>query len=79
MLSIYLVPFRLFYHAMHSVSNQVRQAGMMGLVFVSGFMVFGLTVEVLNLTMAAAFYSLTVAVLLAACYNIHHGDQIATR
>lgn len=75
MLLIYLVPFKLFYHAMHSVSDQVRQAGMMGLLFVSGFMVFGLTVEVLNLTMAAAFYSMTVAVLLAACLNIHDGGQ----
>lgn len=77
MLSIYLVPFRIFYRAMRSDSDQIRQFGVMGLVFVSGFMIFGLTVEVLNLTMAAAFYSLTVAVLLAACGNIHHGDQIA--
>jgi O-antigen ligase len=77
MLLIYLVPFRFFYRAMRSEYTQVKQAGLLGLVFVSGFMVFGLTVEILNLTMAAAFYSLTVAVLLAACYNIHHSDQIA--
>jgi len=31
-----------------------------------------LTVEILNLTMATAFYSFTVAVLLAACYNVHY-------
>lgn len=73
MLSIYLVPARIFYRAMKSGSIQIRQSGMLGLVFVSSFMVFGLTVEVLNLTMAAAFYSLTVAVLLAACLN--HGKQ----
>lgn len=78
MLSIYLVPLRMFYHAMRSNSGQVRQSGMMGIIFVSGFMVFGLTVEVLNLTMAAAFFSLTVAVLLAACYNIYHSDQAGT-
>lgn len=78
-LSIYLVPGRMFYRAMRKDSIQVRQAGMLGLVFVSGFMIFGLTVETLNLTMAAAFYGLTVAVLLAACLNIHHGEQIAVR
>lgn len=72
---VYLVPFRIFYRALCSSSAQVRHSGMMGLVFVSGFIVFGLTAEILNLTMAAAFYSLTVAVLLAACLNIHHGEQ----
>lgn len=74
MLMAYLVPLRMFYRAMCSNVAQVRQSGMLGLIFVSGFMVFGLTVEVLNLTMAAAFYGLTVAVLLAACLNIHHGE-----
>ncbi|MDD2720659.1 MAG: O-antigen ligase family protein [Gallionella sp.] len=75
MLMVYLVPFRFFYRAMCSEVRPIRQSGMMGLVFVSGFMVFGLTVEVLNLTLAAAFYGLTVAVLLAACMNIHHGEH----
>lgn len=74
MLMIYLVPLRLFFRAMKSVSIPVRQSGMLGMVFVSGFMVFGLTVEILNLTMAAAFYALTVAVLLAACLNYQHGE-----
>ena len=68
-LSIYLAPFRIFYRAMRGDNAEIRQAGMMGLVFVSGFMFFGLTVEVLNLTMAAAFYGLTVAVLLGECRN----------
>lgn len=76
-LSIYLVPLRTFYRAMRSKSTRIRQAGMLGLVFVSGFMVSGLTAETLNLTMAAAFYSLTVAVLLAACLNINHGEQVS--
>ena len=44
----------------------------MGVVFVGGFLVFGLTAEILNLTLAIAFYSFTLAVLLAYCYNIHH-------
>ena len=74
-LLIYLVPLSVFYRTARAASAQARQAGLLGFVFVSGFMVFGLTVEVLNLTMAAAFYSLTVAVLLAACLNIHHGEH----
>ncbi len=73
-LAIYFVPFRLFWQATKSTSGQVKRAGLLGITFVSGFIVFGLTVEVLNLTMSTAFYSFTVAVLLAACYNIHHGE-----
>lgn len=71
MLGVYVVPFRLFRQATKSTSVQVKQTGVLGIIFVSGFFVFGLTVEFLNLTMAAAFYSFTVAVLLAACYNVH--------
>ena len=77
MLSIYLVPFSLFWRATKSTSEQVRRPGLLGITFVGGFFVFGLTVEFLNLTLATAFYSFTVAVLLAACYNIHHGEQTA--
>ena len=76
MLAIYIVPFRLFWRATKSVSDQVKRAGILGITFVSGFFVFGLTVECLNLTMATAFYSFTVAVLLAACYNVHQGERI---
>jgi O-antigen ligase len=68
-LAIYLVPLKLFFKATKSAVVQVRQTAVLGITFVSGFLVFGLTVEILNLTMAAAFYSFTVAVLLAACYN----------
>ncbi|MDD4963323.1 MAG: O-antigen ligase family protein [Gallionella sp.] len=68
-LAIYFVPFRLFWRATQSASAHVRRSGILGITFVGGFFVFGLTVEILNLTMAAAFYSFTVAVLLAACYN----------
>ena len=72
-LAVYFVPFRLFWRAAKSASAQVRRSGILGLTFVSGFFVFGLTAETLNITMATAFYSFTVAVLLAACCNIHHG------
>jgi len=73
----YLVPLRLFWRATKAGSDRVRRSGILGVVFVSGVFVFGLTVEFLNLTMATAFYSFTVAVLLAACYNIHHGEPFA--
>ncbi len=77
MLAIYMVPFRLFWQATKSASEPVKRAGLLGVTFVSGFFVFGLTVELLNLTMATAFYSFTVAVLLAACYNVHYDAQVA--
>lgn len=73
-LAIYFVPFRLFWQATKSASTQAKRSGILGITFVSGFFVFGLTVEFLNLTMATAFYSFTIAVLLAACYNVHSID-----
>lgn len=72
LLAVYLVPLSMFRKACRSDSMQIRRAAMMGMFFVSGFMVFGLTAEVLNLTMTISFYSFTVAVLLAYCHNIHH-------
>ena len=71
-MAIYLVPGWLFWKATRFASAQAKRAGILGIVFVSGFFISGLTVEILNLTMAIAFYSFTVAVLLAFCYNIHH-------
>lgn len=76
-LSVYLIPLALFWRATKSSSRQAKRAGVMGVAFVSGFFIFGLTVEFLNLTLATAFYSFTVATLLAACYNIHHREQNA--
>ena len=78
-LAIYFVPLRLFWQASKSSNVPVRQAGILGITFVSGFFVFGLTVEFLNLTMATAFYSFTIAVLLAACYNDHYDQTIVHR
>jgi hypothetical protein len=44
----------------------------MGLALTLGFLVFGLTVETFDLTMNAAFYALSVAVLLAATLRPAH-------
>jgi O-antigen ligase len=74
-LAVYLVPLWLFGKASRSSSSQIKRTGMMGMAFVSGFMIFGLTAEILNLTMTIAFYSFTVAVLLAYCYNTHHAEH----
>lgn len=65
-LALYAVPFRLFWKVSNSRFREVRRAGLLGSTFVSAIAIFGLTVEFLNLTMAAAFYAFTVAVLLAA-------------
>jgi len=72
LMAVYLVPFWMFRKASRSGSMQIQRAGVMGMFFVSGFIVFGLTAEILNLTMTISFYSFTVAVLLAYCHNIHH-------
>lgn len=71
-LAIYLVPLRMFWKATESANMQVKRAGVLGINFVVAILVFGLTVEFLNLTLAAAFYAFTVAVLLAFCHNVHH-------
>lgn len=70
-LALYWVPFHLFWRAAKVLSGVPKRAAEMGLLFVGGFFVFGWTVEILNLTMAAAFYSFSVAVFLAICYNVH--------
>lgn len=75
LMAVYLVPLWMFRKACRSDSIQIKRAGLMGMFFVSGFMVFGLTAEVLNLTMTISFYSFTIAVLLAYCHNIHHAKQ----
>lgn len=69
-LAVYFVPFYLFLRAAKAGSPQQRIAAMMGICATLGFFVFGLTVETFDLKMTAAFYSLTVAVLLAIA--THH-------
>jgi O-antigen ligase len=66
-LSIYVVPLILFARVARVTSGYPRSAGVIGACLVTGFLVFGLTIEIFNLKMIATFYSLTVAVLLAAC------------
>ena len=65
-LAIYFIPFFLFLRATKSGNPQQIGAAIMGMCVTLGFFVFGLSVEIFNLKMTAAFYSLTVAVLLAA-------------
>ena len=64
-MAVYFVPFVIFLRAARSKVHQQNVAAMMGMSVTLGFFVFGLTVETFDLKMTAAFYSLTVAVLLA--------------
>ena len=64
-LAVYFVPFVIFLRAARLKIRQQNVAAMMGMSVTLGFFVFGLTVETFDLKMTAAFYSLTVAVLLA--------------
>lgn len=75
-LALYAVPFALFWKASQSSSRKVRRTGILGLTFVSGIATFGLTVEFLNLTMAAAFYAFTVAVLLAGVHSFRRSNKL---
>lgn len=74
-LAIYLVPLAFFLKTVRSTDSLKRGAAQMGVCLVLGFVVFGLTVETINMKMVAAFYSLTVAVLLAAATNIHETNS----
>jgi O-antigen ligase len=65
-LSVHLVPLAIFLRSAKSSSAQARSTGFMGICLVLGFFIFGLTVEIFNLKMTAAFYSATVTVLAAA-------------
>lgn len=74
-LAIYLVPLTFFLKTVRSTDSLKRGAAQMGVCLVLGFVIFGLTVETINMKMVAAFYSLTVAVLLAAATNIHETNS----
>lgn len=78
-LSIYFVPLVIFAQTVKSGSHLKKTAGMLGLCLVTGFLIFGLTVEIFDLKMTAAFYSLTVAALLAAATNSHNSDVADSR
>lgn len=68
-LAVYLVPFYIFMRAARIGNSQQRTAAIMGMCLTLGFFIFGLTAEIFDLKMTAAFYSLTVSVLLAAAKN----------
>ena len=65
-LSVFVVPMLIFIRSSRSEISQERSAAYMGICFVTGIFIFGLTVEIFNLKMVISFYSLTVAALLAA-------------
>lgn len=69
LISIYAIPLIIFIRATRSSISLERSAAFMGICLVAGFFIFGLTVEIFNLKMTVSFYSLTMAVLLAA--SIH--------
>ena len=68
-LALYLVPATIFARRLRGAAAVPAR---MGLALTLGFMVFGLTVETFDLTMNAAFYALSVAVLLAATLRPAH-------
>lgn len=65
-LAIHLVPLILFVRALKVATGEGRIAALMGICLVTGFMIFGLSVEIFNLKHTISFYSLTLAVLLGA-------------
>jgi O-antigen ligase len=69
LMSIYAIPLTIFIRATRTSTSFKRSAAFMGICLVAGFFIFGLTVEIFNLKMTVSFYSLTMAVLLAA--SIH--------
>jgi len=68
-LCLFCLPLWMFARAAKSSSRFHQVAARMGLVLVSGFIVYCLTVEIFNLKMVATFYAVSVAVLLAAATN----------
>lgn len=68
-ISVYVVPAWMFWRRLNAQLSASHAAARMGLAFVVGFFIYGLTVETFDLTMTAAFYALTTAVLLSATYS----------
>jgi len=65
-LALYIAPASICISGMRSGDARRKRAGLAGVLFVLGFAIFGLTVQVFDLSMITAFYSLTVALLCAA-------------
>jgi len=68
-LSVFIVPLFIFKQTIRSPHDAVRIASVMGVCLVSGFFIFGLTVEIFNLKMTASFFALTLALLMASATN----------
>jgi O-antigen ligase len=68
-LAVYLVPLLYLWRLAKSNLQPQRTAAIMGMILILGFFTFGLTVEIFNLKMTIAFFSLTLAVLFAAASN----------
>lgn len=74
-LAIHFVPFAILWRSLNTRDTRKKVASLMGLGLVAGFFIFGLTVEILNLKMTAAFYALTLAVLVATATNDHQQKE----
>lgn len=74
LLALYFVPMHMFWRAMRSDQREKKIAGLLGISFIGAHIAFGMTVGLLGLTMTAAFYAFSVAMLLAASYNTHKPD-----
>jgi O-antigen ligase len=70
LLAIYIVPGMVFYRALQTGDRSARRAGLMGLVFVVSFGVFGLTVETFDLKSTVSLYATVVAILAATATRI---------
>lgn len=68
-IAVFLVPLAIFARSAKSGAPAQKRAALMGACFVLGVFVFCLSVEFFNIKMVAAFYTLTLAVLLAAATN----------
>ncbi len=78
-LAVYLAPLWVCARALKSRDSLRRKAGVAGILFVLGFAVFGLTVEVFDLSMMTAFYSMTSALLCALAAGPKTSEDDARR
>ncbi|WP_081857878.1 O-antigen ligase [Thiomonas sp. FB-Cd] len=67
--SVYALPALMFARRPFRGSAFRIRSAQMGMVLIGVFFVYGLSVETFDLTMTAAFYALTTAILLASTHN----------
>jgi O-antigen ligase len=77
-LAIYFVPIVAFLRAAKSTDRIKCVAGVMGMLFVTGYFVFGFTIETFNLKMFATYYAVTIATLLAIADHASLDFQVHT-